>query len=229
MSIALINGSPKRHGSASALVLARLQALLEPEQFLSVSAGDNFQGVNPEDILGCQALVIAFPLYVDGVPAQLASFLATLSQIKSQPAISSFAPSRKLVYAVVNNGFHDATLNRLAIKSLTLFAKDLRWSWGQGLGVGGGAMWSTLPGVIRNIGQSWGPFAPLVKALGEIASHIKARRSGVDRYVDPALPSWLYAFLANLKWRFSALRHGCHGRLKSPSPKAGSMVTLEDA
>jgi hypothetical protein len=240
LSIAFINGSPKSGPSASGWVIewlwARLKDYFPPEKVLRLAGRNNFQDHSLADILACPTWVVAFPLYVDGVPAQLAQFLDTIIQFKkeslkldpnqasgagNQEETSKARPAEPTrLYVVANNGFYQGSLNCWALESLSLFAQEADLVWGQGIGFGGGPMLLELPRFLVNFSR--GPFSPLTRALKEMVNLILAKKSGPNLYVDPALPASLYAFLANQKWRLTALKRGCFRQLKAPSPKVGT-------
>ena len=78
MQVALINGSPKRHRSASGCILKYLQPLLEQEGHVTAAFSLGRPELAPQDAKGigdCDALIFALPLYVDGLPSHLVSCL----------------------------------------------------------------------------------------------------------------------------------------------------------
>ena len=85
MRVALINGSPKRKNSASEVILGYLTDLLKQEHELinihlnSPTPGTEELGL----ILGCDAAVWAFPLYVDGIPSHLIPSLLQLQELNA--------------------------------------------------------------------------------------------------------------------------------------------------
>ena len=77
MKVALINGSPKPRGSASAMLLDGLRACL-PAGLECVECP--LHAVRPAEdparlLLDTDALVLACPVYVDGLPAHLLTAL----------------------------------------------------------------------------------------------------------------------------------------------------------
>lgn len=95
----LINGSPKRRDSSSGALLDDLRSLLDPGTETAVmtvtathpAASSAYTGMrwepSPEDVKqlsGLSFLVLSFPLYVDGIPSHLLSFLTELEWQKQQ-------------------------------------------------------------------------------------------------------------------------------------------------
>ena len=89
MKIALINGSPKNMESASGCLLQELKKFLGDDKEIAEYSFRKPQ-LNEEEmeqVAESNALVFAFPLYVDGIPShllscimQLESFLSTIKE-----------------------------------------------------------------------------------------------------------------------------------------------------
>ncbi|WP_089611921.1 NAD(P)H-dependent oxidoreductase [Dehalobacterium formicoaceticum] len=201
MKIALINASPKRGNSASKIILQTLEKRLTDVEItldVEITCYDSASG-DASALLhamsGCNALVFAFPLYVDGIPANL---LRQLEQIC--PSIAQAAPQAK-VYTLVNNGFYDGCQNTLALEMMQHFTQEANLTWGQGIGIGAGSMVQGIP-----IGS--GPFTRLGKTLDALAETILQRRSFENITLDPNLPRFLYKQIANMSWRPQAKKNG---------------------
>ncbi len=195
MNITLINASPKRGNSASNTILQALEKRLADAE---VTWYDNVSGdvsALLHAVRGCNALVFAFPLYVDGIPANL---LRQLEQIC--PSIAQVAPQAK-VYALVNNGFYDGRQNILALEMMQHFTREAGLKWGQGIGIGAGGMIHSAP-----IGA--GPLARLGKTLNALADTILQRRSAENITLDPNFPRFLYIQAAHMDWRAQAKKNG---------------------
>lgn len=195
MNIALINASPKRGDSASKTVLQALQKRLTGAEITSY---DSVSGDAPSllrAVRGCDAIVFAFPLYVDGIPANL---LRQLAQIC--PSVAQAAPQAK-VYALVNNGFYDGCQNALALEMMRHFTQEAGLIWGQGIGIGAGGMMHSVP-----IGA--GPFMRLGEKLDALADTILQGRSADTITLDPNFPRFLYMQAAHMGWRLQARKNG---------------------
>jgi hypothetical protein len=195
------------------MLLDRLRGLLDQsEEMLIVTGANNFEEISPQEIASSRALIFSWPLYVDGLPSGLLSYLETLA---GTIVVGHVQPSGR-VYALVNCGFYEARLNLPAVRGLQLFAKTVSLSWGQTLALGGGAMYSSLPPWVA--AGPW-PFGRLTRALKIFGQNIKDGRSGEDLFVEPSIPPWLYAFMANQRWRLLALKVRAFGKLKDKCPE----------
>ncbi|MDR1322154.1 MAG: NAD(P)H-dependent oxidoreductase [Gracilibacteraceae bacterium] len=196
MKIVIVSGSPKGQGSASEKIAAALQSRLAPA---ADCAALHAAKHNREEIMaalaGCGALILVFPLYVDGIPSHL---LRLLDETRS--AIADAAPGLT-VYCVVNNGFFEARQNALALELTRNFCDSSGLKWGQGLGVGAG-------GMIHAARVGHGPMKNLGKALDALAENILRGQTGEDRFAEPNFPKFLYNMIAHMSWRSQARKHG---------------------
>ena len=140
MKIALINGSPKKKGSASQTLLKELSVYL-PEDTKS----SNYQLIHPEvsketaeALVDFDVLVFAFPLYVDGVPSHL---LACLQQLEK-----AGLKRETRVYCIVNSGFYEGEQNEYAVQVVRNWCARVGLIWGMGIGYGGGGALTHLQG-----------------------------------------------------------------------------------
>ena len=196
MKIFLMNGSPKAHAGASSRLLEFLEHKL--------GAGHTYvrcisASTKPQEILegmsGCEAIVVAFPLYVDGVPSHLLRLLASI-----ESSVAGAAPGSKF-YAVVNNGYFEARQNQPALDILRNFCDRAGLVWGQGVGIGGG-------GMIVNTKEGSSLIKSLDKALDALAQNIRSGRSSGDLLPDPDVPRFMYMFGGNMSWKGMAKKNG---------------------
>ena len=201
MNIVLLNGSPKAKNSASGSVLEELAALcaghtMETHQLRTRELP---AAAVVEQWTSAEALVLAFPLYVDGIPAHLLDCLCQLeSTFRAQQGRGP------VVYAIANCGFFEGGQNRHALAMVRHWCRRAGLTWGQGMGLGGGGMLVGLRGV--PVGQ--GPLASFSAALGELAGNVAAGAGGEDRFVNPGIPRLAYQAAAQLGWRQQAKTNG---------------------
>ena len=197
MSIALINGSPKRGYSASGVLINDLKTFISSDtlcfEFNTPKISDDFiKCLNDFD-----ALVFFFPLYVDGVPSHLLSCLCELEDMK-------IINKNIRVYGVVNCGFYEGIQNNVALEILENWTHKLGLVWGMGVGFGGGgALMSmkTLP-----IGK--GPKASLGVLFKYLAKKIEEKSSSENKYISINFPRFLYIVLAEWGWKRAIKANG---------------------
>ena len=201
MKIALINGSPKVKDSASEFILRALKPLL-PDEHETTGYHLKSSVVNDHDLermAECNALVFAFPLYVDGIPSHLVSCLYQMETFLSKQSTNKIA-----VYALVNSGFYEGRQNAIALELLKNWCEKAKLHWGQGIGIGGGGMLPLLSGVPD--GQ--GPKRNLSEALKAIASCILTGATADNLYISPNFPRFAFKIAAEIGWRQQGKANG---------------------
>jgi multimeric flavodoxin WrbA len=206
LKIALINGSPKAHNSASEIIANALQgAVGASADCLHVCAMKQNSNEILDAIEGCDALVFFFPLYVDGIPSHLLRFLD-----ETQTDIAK-AASGAMVYAVVNNGFYEGHQNTTAFEIMRHFTVCAGLKWGQGIGVGAGGMIHAAP-----VGR--GPMKNLGRAIDRLAASVLNAESADDYTFEPNFPRFLYNAIAHFGWRSQSRKNGLKQIQRHPMP-----------
>jgi len=118
MKTVFINGSPKKHFSASDYFL-KLQSVFVKGQsvFLKVRNKSNHRQVL-EQLADADAVVFSMPLYVDGPPSHILAFLQ---------AMESFCKEQNLslkIYVISNNGFIEGKQNAPLFYVMEIFAYE---------------------------------------------------------------------------------------------------------
>lgn len=192
MRIAFINGSPKRRNSASQVLLDDLKVCVSTKHEIvniklhtSVVSDETLEQLNSMD-----ALVFAFPLYVDGVPAHL---LSCLIQIEK----SNIKNKNIQIYGIVNCGFYEGKQADQAMRVLKNWCAKAGFVWGTGVGVGGGGSLAMMAGLKFGTG----PKAPIDKTLGVLAEKMVTKQSCEDLYTSVGFPRFLYILAAHSGWR----------------------------
>ena len=194
MKLAFINASPKAKNSASETILKALKNLFANNHEITEY---NFRTPHLdikeiEQISQCNVMVLAFPLYVDGIPAHLISCLyemETFFNISPNPNIK--------VYALVNSGFYEGKQNSLALEMVENWCGKCGISFGQGIGIGAGGM---LPG-LSNLADGKGPKKNLCIALKDLSNKISSSSSAENIFISPNFPRFAYKFFAEVGWR----------------------------
>lgn len=153
-------------------------------------------------------VILAFPLYVDSLPAPVIKALEILHEHRI--AASPMKPQHFL--AIVNSGFPEAHQNHIALKICRRFTDVSGFNWAGGLAIGGGGAISGRPldkagGMMRNVRKA---FDLAVDALAE-GKHVP--EEAVRLVEKQIIPSWLYMKMGG--WGFSreAKRHGVKNRM----------------
>ena len=193
MNIALIGGSPKEKQSASAEILAELKHYLSGHATTEYAVGAEQRMAQDalEAIVGQDAIVFAFPLYVDGIPSNLLRVLSRLEPLLRE------RKSMPLVYAVANCGFYEGRQNAHALDMMKIWCEKANARWGRGVGVGGGGMLAAL----GNVPYGQGPRKNISNALRALAQSIDKDESGPDLFTEPSFPRFLYKTMAQWGWR----------------------------
>ncbi len=195
MNIVLLDGSPKYKDSASNYLLKALESRLGECDITWCDV----RKYNPEKlsdtILKSDALVLAFPLYVDSIPSHL-----LLALTKLQPLLQASSCQTKM-YTIVNCGFYDAVQNHIALDMIHTWCDKSRLRWGQGIAVGGGGMIQAAP-----IGS--GPCTSIGKSFDCFAENILSTKSTDTLFTEPDFPRFLYKAAAHMGWRLAAKKNG---------------------
>lgn len=200
--IALINGSPKGERSASKAILDYIGGILPQEQYDLSYFSLKTPQIDPtilEKIVTSNILLIAFPLYVDGVPSHVLRWLLELEKVTKQRE-----GMRPLVYALVNCGFYEPEQTQVTLEILRNWCAKGTLTWGQGMGIGAGGVFAGL----RNIPLGKWPFKKLAKAINAMALNIRAQAVGSDIFVSPDFPRVAYKLVVEFGWRRSIKRNG---------------------
>lgn len=233
MTVLILNGSPKKKNSASGL-LGRLTGLLLAGcrvRYASLGA----KGERPRllaQLKEIDALILAAPLYVDGIPSHVLEFLQEAEQYCLENGC------RFSVYAISNNGFIEGIHNRSCLKMYQCWCRRAGLAWGGGIGVGGGEMFRCLalwyPAVLallaaKNLaGRAMGAeisasaWMPLVKNAGiylllnggvfycilRLAAGVRRLRPAGTRYTRVMVPAFLFIPMADIFMVLEALLNG---------------------
>ncbi|WP_310603674.1 hypothetical protein [Anaerosporobacter sp.] len=192
MKIALINASPKKVESASSTILNDLKSVLPSEYSI-----EDFSIHSPymteeeiKELSDYSVWVFAFPLYVDGIPSHLLSCLCQIEQygIKDKDI---------RVYSIVNSGFYEGKQNSNALEILKNWCDKVGFTWGMGIGFGGGGALASMKGV--PLGK--GPKAAFGKSCTELSNVVVAQKSKENVYITIGFPRILYKMAAEIGWK----------------------------
>lgn len=203
MRIALINGSPKWKNSASAFLLKELSEKLADCVCTEISlhARGTDTGAAVSELLEADALTLAFPLYVDGVPSHLLAKLCEMQCLLDGKKLLS-------VYAIVNCGFFEGQQSKVALRIVENWCARCGFDWCGGIGIGGGGMLLSL----RNVPAGYGPRKPVSEAISCLSEAIRENQPMNNRFVSPAFPCLLYKLAAQSGWRKEIRKNGLRSK-----------------
>lgn len=203
---ALLVGSARPRGESTSESLARGLAEKLEQQGVSTGLVHVIDFIKPgrrrEAALAtlgeADLLVVAAPLYVDGLPGLA---LKALQQIAARPG------RLHRVAGLLNSGYPEAGHNRSAMAQLRCFAHDAGLGWAGGLAMGAGEVLhgkplATMPVMLRS------QIGALEKAATALAGGLGIPPAASAAMARPILPAWLFRLAAKLRWFLDARRQG---------------------
>lgn len=149
-----------------------------------------------------ELLILAFPLYVDSLPAAVIRFLERLVLVRPDAGAE---PSRLAV--IVNCGFPGVYHNRLALEVCEQFCRESAWRWAGGLAMGGGEVVNG-----QDLGSLGWPLrhqrAALERAAADLTGEGRVSEQAIAEMAKPAIPVWFYLWRANQGFQLEAAKHG---------------------
>jgi hypothetical protein len=190
MRIVLLNGSAKTGVNNTGYFFMELEKFIGTEHaVIPVRAGAPVLAEEDlEKISGCDALVVAFSLFVNGIPAHLLSVLEKLEGVLKGRA------GKITVYGMSNNGFYEGLHNKIALDMLRHWCTRSGLVWGGALGIGSGEMY----GVLRALPLGIGPKGNLKRVLKNLAARITRGETMENYFFEPNCPRFFYLLMANL-------------------------------
>lgn len=138
MKTVFINGSPKKSFSASAYFLAVQNFFVRGKKIKETLRNQSDYERILETLKDADNVVFCLPLYVDGVPSHVLSFLKVMEQ---------FCKDNRLhlnVYVITNCGYIEGKQSEPLMQNFEHFCKRSALNWCGGFGVGGGVMLNVL-------------------------------------------------------------------------------------
>jgi len=154
-------------------------------------------------------VLLAFPLYVDSLPAPT---IAVLERIAA--ARLGRAASGQRFAALANCGFPEAAHCSTALAICAAFARQAGFEWAGSLALGAGE------GLVHGapLAEAGGPAALFRQALDRSADALAQGQpipqQAVDLLAKPVLAPWLYRAMGAYGWRQQAREYGAQNRLR---------------
>jgi len=160
--------------------------------------------VNAADLV-----TLAFPLYVDSLPAPVIEALERIAAHQQ-----GRDPSRRQLFTAISNcGFPEAHHNANALAICEVFARQAGFEWAGGLALGGGEMVAGEP-----LTQGGGKTILIRKALDLAAEALALGKAIPNAAQDilgkPIIPHWTYRLSGVLRWNMQAKGYGAQKLLK---------------
>ncbi|NTU52095.1 MAG: NADPH-dependent FMN reductase [Chlorobiaceae bacterium] len=207
--VLLLNGSPRMAKSSSAALggyLTEQLNLLNIEtdtiHIYSALHDKNKLQAMLEEIDNADLCILAFPLYIDSIPAPVLALMHTIRKRRTGK------PSHGAFTAIANCGFIESAQNEHALASCAAFARASGFQWMGSIAIGGGE------GLVqkKSLNEQGGPLIPYKKALERVAKALavgnpvpeEARR----QLGKPFVPAWIYRFAGSRNWKKQARHNG---------------------
>ena len=233
MKILILNGSPKKKSSTS-VFLGKMAGLLLTGchvQYASLRTKNEYPEIMKQ-LKEIDALLLAAPLYVDGIPSHVLEFLQQAEEFCKQNGCHF------LVYAISNNGFIEGAHNKSHLRMYECWCRRAGLTWGGGVGIGGGEMFRCLavyyPIVFAALVavnllkcfmgteltlSAWLPLAENIGiylffncgvfyCMARLAMCIRKLRQTKNRYTRMMVPAFLYIPMADIFMTITALFNG---------------------
>ena len=216
-NILLLVGSPKSSSSTSESLGNYL--ILRLEEFgLSVEKDYIYKRIRKEEgqkellskVNNADLIILAFPLYVDCLPAGVIKALELIANHRK-----SLNNPKKIGFVVlINCGFPEAEQNNTAVAICKIFAREVGFEWKGALALGmgeaiGGKPLEERGGMVRNIKKGYNLAAQALvekKNIPEEAIQIVGKRF---------IPITLYTKMGNLGWNRQAKKFGARKKIKA--------------
>jgi hypothetical protein len=163
-----------------------------------------FTMVNKSDLV-----IIAFPLYVDSLPAPVIKMMELLKSERDR-----IKPDKPQDFIAISNcGFPEAKQIRIALEICHVFADEAGFTWKGGIAFGAGEAVHGMPleqrgGMVRHVREG------LDMAAEALMQGKEVPQEAIDLISKKLMPVAMYKSMGNLGWRLRARKFGASKRLK---------------
>jgi len=161
-------------------------------------------------------VLLAFPLYVDSLPAPVIEVLERIAASRAEHAQNG----RQLFAALANCGFPEAHHNATALAICETFARQTGFQWAGALALGAGE------GLVHGdpLQDARGPAIPIKKALEMAAEKLALGQpipqAAMTLLAKSFIPGWMYRLIGILGWNQQAKIYNAEKSLKrQPYPR----------
>ncbi len=153
--------------------------------------------VNSADLV-----VLAFPLYVDSLPAPL---IGVLEHIAS--ARKGRETGNQFFASIANCGFPEAAHTKIALRICESFAQQAGFEWAGSLSLGGGEVIGGIP-LVQGGGRTFRIRKSLNLAAKALAMGKAIPKQAQDIMEKPFIPHWVYRLMGGMGWKKKAKDYG---------------------
>lgn len=193
----LINGSPKANSSNSLYFLNKISSRLDKYNIFDIKKKEYEEILN--SMKKSDAIVLAFPLYVDSPPSIVLEFLDYIIDEKIRL-------ENKKIYVIINCGFREGKQNITGINIIKRWCEKVGAIYASSIMIGAGEI----------VGKEKYQFISrkALKNVNKFAEVIKNKEISNDIITTmDLLNNRLYCYIANLSWSKSGKKNGLSSSL----------------
>jgi multimeric flavodoxin WrbA len=214
----LLVGSPRRRTSTSRALGEYLFEQLRPRSIETETIYLHTVLRSPEKtqtllsaVNEADLVALAFPLYVDSLPAPVIDALERISAHRKD-----HEPGRRQLFvAIANCGFPEVQHTATALAITETFARQAGFVWAGSLALGGGEGIGESGTPLSEMGGRVAPLKkPLILAAEALAQGQAIPRTAQDLLAKPVIPHWLYRLAGGHRWRRGAKKYGVKKSLR---------------
>ena len=212
----LLVGSPKGASSTSNSLGNYLISRLE-QLGLTVGKEYIYKLVRKEDgqkklltkVEEASTIILAFPLYVDCLPAGVIKALEIIADHRKSKNIRE----KQRFAIIINCGFPETQHNNTAVAICKIFSREVGFEWKGALSLGmGGAIGG------RSLEERGGMVRNVIKGL-DLAAQALAKgedipNEAIELFEKKFIPITLYTKMGNLGWNQQAKKYGVRKKIK---------------
>jgi multimeric flavodoxin WrbA len=158
---------------------------------------------------GADLVTLAFPLYVDTLPAPVIEALERITAHRKWHVRTH----RQLFAAIANCGFPEAFQCNTALANCETFAHQAGFTWAGGMALGAGHMLDGVP-LAEGGGMTMMMRQSLDLAANGLAQGQAIPQAALDGLAKPVIPHWLYRLSGWWRWIQKAKANGARKLLK---------------
>jgi len=215
-NVLLLVGSPKSSSSTSNslgdYLISRLEQLslaVDKEYIYKLVRKEDGQKKLLTKVEEASMIILAFPLYVDCLPAGVIKALELIADHRK-----SKKDRKKQGFAIIINcGFPEAQQNNTAIAICKIFAREVGFEWRGALSLGmggaiGGRSLEERGGMVRNVIKG------LDLAAQALAEGKDIPEEAIELFGKRFIPISLYTKGGNMGWNKQAKKYGARKKIK---------------